>query len=434
MNMKRFDVVVFGATGTVGVAIAELFVRSKRPISWALAARNETKLQALHTKLEEDTKGSCECGLIIADCSDVESMRTMTSQARVILNTAGPFSKYGESVIQACIETGTHYVDITGEVSWVCTMRERYEKKAQEANVCITNFGGYDCIPPEICMGLANDALGQSHILKSAETLIEAKNMSNSGIPRGTALTFFDFAGSPLRFFKSLKDSFQYVPVSERAAALKSFFLWTLPKWSSYAGGFTLPNIMGLINIPVIHRSASQLGFGGLTFYDRMPLPKPASNLLTGYGLLAVVAFYSFTPILVTLAWLGCMIFGDRIEKMLMARTIEGNPKAICDFTLVGRGSTPEGTGSKDVRVHLVIPGDPGIFCTGLLSQETAIGMADKAKLNSLPSGFHTPVEALGSVFLAERFKSAGIHVEVSSGGKAVPLASIKEAPTRKAA
>jgi len=33
----------------------------------------------------------------------------------VIISTAGPFAKYGSKVVEAALEQGSHYCDITGE-------------------------------------------------------------------------------------------------------------------------------------------------------------------------------------------------------------------------------------------------------------------------------------------------------------------------------
>lgn len=53
--------------------------------------------------------------LIMADVKDEESLKSMTSQAKVIVNCCGPYRFYGEPVIKACVETGTHHVDVSGE-------------------------------------------------------------------------------------------------------------------------------------------------------------------------------------------------------------------------------------------------------------------------------------------------------------------------------
>lgn len=53
--------------------------------------------------------------VIVADVGDYDSLKTMCSQGRVLLNCCGPYRLYGEPVVRAAIEAKTHYIDITGE-------------------------------------------------------------------------------------------------------------------------------------------------------------------------------------------------------------------------------------------------------------------------------------------------------------------------------
>eukprot|EP00466_Bigelowiella_natans_P003728 jgi/Bigna1/45366/e_gw1.120.29.1 len=167
---ERYGVVVFGATGTTGAVCASYLHEKFSPsgIAWAIAGRNRQKLEQLREKISRESKTDCKCAIIIADCTDASSMEAMTAKARAILTTAGPYFYYGEPVIKACISTGTHYLDITGEVDWVQRMKRKYDSAARKAGVCITNFCGYDCIPAELSVFLANQALGDGYKLESA--------------------------------------------------------------------------------------------------------------------------------------------------------------------------------------------------------------------------------------------------------------------------
>lgn len=51
----------------------------------------------------------------MADVEDESSLQQMASQARVVVNCVGPFRLYGEPVVRACIASGAHHVDISGE-------------------------------------------------------------------------------------------------------------------------------------------------------------------------------------------------------------------------------------------------------------------------------------------------------------------------------
>ncbi len=63
------------------------------------------------------------------------------------------FRFYGEPVVKACVEGGSHYVDINGETEFVERMYLKYNQLATEAKVSIVSTCGFDCIPSE--MGLA---------------------------------------------------------------------------------------------------------------------------------------------------------------------------------------------------------------------------------------------------------------------------------------
>jgi short subunit dehydrogenase-like uncharacterized protein len=51
---------------------------------------------------------------IVANVSDAATLRAMAAQTQVIISTAGPFAKFGTPVVEAALEEGTHYCDITG--------------------------------------------------------------------------------------------------------------------------------------------------------------------------------------------------------------------------------------------------------------------------------------------------------------------------------
>ena len=47
-----------------------------------------------------------------------DALKSLASQTKVVLSTAGPFARYGYLLVQACVEEGAH-TDITGENHWV---------------------------------------------------------------------------------------------------------------------------------------------------------------------------------------------------------------------------------------------------------------------------------------------------------------------------
>jgi Saccharopine dehydrogenase NADP binding domain len=80
-------------------------------LCWAAAARDGAKVKRVLA-----TEGVKPPETILAEVGDPSSLRAMASRAIVVLNLVGPYMLYGESVIEACVDAGCHYVDLTGEI------------------------------------------------------------------------------------------------------------------------------------------------------------------------------------------------------------------------------------------------------------------------------------------------------------------------------
>lgn len=141
MASSKANVIVFGATGFTGKYIVRECAK-KNNFSWSVAGRNEAKLRELleHVSLDVGLylvwllfrriililwltifchffagTDVTQKEIIIADCSQPESLTRMADRGKVVINCTGPYRFYGESVVKACIDCGTHYVDVTGE-------------------------------------------------------------------------------------------------------------------------------------------------------------------------------------------------------------------------------------------------------------------------------------------------------------------------------
>ena len=111
---REFDVVVFGATGFVGVLTAKyLAEHAPDGTRVALAGRSESKLEQTRASLPAVAH---DWPLIVADADSPASLDAMAARTRVVCTTVGPYLKYGEALLAAVVNAGTDYVDLTGEV------------------------------------------------------------------------------------------------------------------------------------------------------------------------------------------------------------------------------------------------------------------------------------------------------------------------------
>ena len=152
--MAKLDLVIFGASSFVGSILARYIARQygmDGEMKWAIAGRSEPKLQKVRGSLAEflgPDAGKLE--IILADASDPDDLNELCSRTRVVVSTVGPYALYGEPLIEACVENGTDYCELTGEPQWIRRMLDKYEEKAKENKARIVHCCGFDSIPSDM--------------------------------------------------------------------------------------------------------------------------------------------------------------------------------------------------------------------------------------------------------------------------------------------
>jgi len=165
-------IAVYGATGYTGTLVVRELQR--RGLEHVLAGRNAEKLRALAATLGTDAR------IHAAACDDVPALRRMLEGCASLINCAGPFSRYGEPVVRAAIESGTHYVDTTGEQTFMHRVFERFDEPARSAGVAVVPGMGFDYVPGDLIAHLA----AQGH--EPLEELVIAYAVAGFGATRGT--------------------------------------------------------------------------------------------------------------------------------------------------------------------------------------------------------------------------------------------------------
>jgi short subunit dehydrogenase-like uncharacterized protein len=177
-------IVVFGATGYTGRLVCEALVaREQRPI---LAARDAGRLQALAAEL-----GGLETA--VADVSRPDSVRALVERGDVLVSTVGPFARWGGTALDAAIGTGAHYVDSTGEPSFIRRVFEQGGPRAEEAGCGLLTAMGYDWVPGNLAGALALREAGDAATAVRVGYFFRGKAGSDSasGGTRASAMGVF---------------------------------------------------------------------------------------------------------------------------------------------------------------------------------------------------------------------------------------------------
>lgn len=126
--------VLFLGAGEMGAAAALASPNTPSLTSIVIADRDEPRALALANSLIPAAPFGVTIGTRAVDATDAASLRDALSDADVVMNAAGPFYRFGASILQAAIETGTHYVDICDDWEPTLAMLE-LDAAAREAGV-----------------------------------------------------------------------------------------------------------------------------------------------------------------------------------------------------------------------------------------------------------------------------------------------------------
>ena len=170
------DFLLYGSTGYVGRAAAKLAVeRGLQPI---LSGRNAETLEKQASDLGLEYR--------VASVDDKAALDAVLADTPVVLNCAGPFIRTAAPILDACLRTNTHYLDITGEPP-VYEMASTRDTAAKQAGVMLLPSAGFDVVPTD-CL-----AAYLKQRLPTATTLTLAfRAKGPAGMPPGTLNTMIE--------------------------------------------------------------------------------------------------------------------------------------------------------------------------------------------------------------------------------------------------
>ncbi|WP_112263622.1 saccharopine dehydrogenase family protein [Lentzea terrae] len=136
---------VYGANGYTGRLIAELAVkRGERPI---LAGRSAEKVEPIADALGLEHR-AFDLSQATAHLEDVDA----------VVHCAGPFAHTATAMVDACLKTRTHYLDITGEIDVFESVGLR-DIDARKAGIVLLPGAGFDVVPTDCLAAILAKAL-----------------------------------------------------------------------------------------------------------------------------------------------------------------------------------------------------------------------------------------------------------------------------------
>ena len=410
---RPYAVILYGATSFVGQITAHYLTnflsnaknKDGSNVTWAIAGRDEEKLNELQSKLES------KVDIIIANSKDSASLDEMTKQTQVIISTVGPYLKYGEPLIKSCAENGTDYVDLTGEAIFIKDMMDKYQETAKQSGARIVNSCGFDSIPSDLGVYFMQT--------KAEEKFGEACNVihmrvkaAKGGISGGTIAsmaTIFEEVGEDKSRRKQVANPYLLnddtdVPNVRQDNVSKPEYDSTHKRWLA-------PFVMASINTRIVHRSNQLLGYEyGRDFkYDEaMWMKDGVKGKLSSYAMSAGLLGFAT----------AMMIKPSRelLSKHVLPKAGTGPSKDEQEngyFDIRHFGQTAK---NDTITVKVTGDKDPGYGSTSRMLAQAALCLAQDISKEDVGGGFWTPASAMGDKLIARLEEHSGLSFEVIDG------------------
>ncbi len=169
---------IYGANGYTGKLIVELSV--KKGYKPVLAGRTESKVKPLAQKYGLD--------YLVFSLENHDELLQNLTKFPLVLNCAGPFTRTAKPMVEACLASKTHYLDITGEIE-VFELVKTYHQKALENNIILLPGVGFDVVPTDCMAKYLHTKLPDATHLELAFTSIDGS------ISHGTMTTVIEGLG-----------------------------------------------------------------------------------------------------------------------------------------------------------------------------------------------------------------------------------------------
>jgi len=371
--LKKYDIVVFGATGFTGELICDYLLghEESKGLNIAVAARDKEKLEKVVSRFSSNSPD-----MLVVDSFDKESIDSMTSLAKLIITVVGPYSLYGEYLVESCTKNSTHYVDLTGEPNFVHTIRKKYSEAAINSKSIIVNSCGLESIIPDV------GTLYTVSKMKSDKKDITYYLKSRGTISGGTWASFINalYSNKPIIGRGSKSGSGKKIK--------KIFYNKDFKSWSI---------IFPVIDKQIVYRSSKTDNIYG--------------NNFSFNEYMMIKTFFQVIVLMLSILSITFISKLGLLKKQLLSLRPSGSGPSIEQRKRNWFKGIFVGVGDNEKVVTQLSGGDPGYGETAKFISEIALCIINDYDNLKGKAGIMTPVECTGDLMI-NRLENAGIKFE----------------------
>lgn len=402
---RKYDIVLFGATGFVGRLIARYLLRNApKEVRVGLAGRSQAKLLAVRNEMG-DTRD--DVGIEVVDSLNSSQVRALAECSRVIISSVGPYAKYGVPLVEACVAAGTHYADLTGEVLFMRETIDHLHGPAQDSGARIVHTCGFDSIPSDLGVQMLAAAVRDAGAGGLGRTVLSAKILGSfsGGTLDSIRNQLDEAAGSPTKQ-RIVEDPYSLSPDREGEPSPGDGPDSTSAGRDPMLGTWTAPFVMSPINTRVVRRSnALQDWIYGrrLRYEEVIEFGSHPAGAVPAYavaGAMAGLVKGLQTPP------------SRKVLDRLLPKPGKGPGEWMQNHGKFRMEITAETDSGMKHKAVFAGHGDPGYAATSVMFAQSGLCLALDG--DKLPDRFGvlTPATAMGTVLL-DRMRASGFEARV---------------------
>jgi short subunit dehydrogenase-like uncharacterized protein len=407
----EFDIVIWGASGFVGRRVAHHMAACYGiggDLRWAIGGRNPAKLESVRSELGSAGK---DIPIVTGDSHDVASLEALAARTKVVCSTVGPYAQYGSELVQACVSTGTHYCDITGEIHWMRKMIDAHQAEVEKTGACIVHACGFDSVPSDMGVFFLQHKAKERHGKPCSHIKMRVKSM-RGGFSGGTLATVINWMQEGTRdpsVKRVMREPYSLNPEGQRQGPDRPQSMSAVTvKYDEDLKEWMMPWFMSPMNTKIVRRSNALLGYlYGKNFrYEEAILvgSGPVGWVVATIGALGVGGFMLALALPPT-RWL--------LKKFVLPKPGQGPSQRVRErgfFDLILVGKLDDG---NVMRARIKGAGDPGTESTSKLLVESAVCLAQDSDRIAVGGGFWTPASAMGELLLSRLTTNAALSIEL---------------------
>jgi len=362
-------VVVYGASGYTGRLICE-YLREFN-IGFVAAGRDKARIAEALDKVPGIDTVPHE---IVEVEHQVAPLTELLDGARVVCNTVGPFAQHGGEVVEACLATGCHYLDTTGEQDWLIRCDEAYSQRMADKGLLLAPGVAQMYTTGEIAAGLCLETPG----LDTLDILV---------------------------FWKGLPTIASTRTILVNAALSKAYFLEQneYAEWPADAGLYA-------VTVPGQHETGLALPWGGTSHPVWFRRDPRVANVKVLGGVFNRALMQGVPQIVAAaLAQIEGLSEEDKYKALSEQAAAVMNQMPPRESTRVNTSLDSVHASGPIARAHCVIHGNCNYKQTGLLQAYAAYSLLQQPPRRA---GFASGCQAFGHRELLSVLRSFGLVME----------------------